>query len=120
MKSQLTSVGRIVYALPMAVFALFHFMSANDMAGMVPSFMPAPVVWVYLVGVALLAASISIIIQKKATLAAKLLGVMLFLFVLMIHIPAVAAGGDPMAMGGLLKDLALSGAAFFISGHMED
>lgn len=117
-----TTIGRILYGLPMAVFGLLHFMNASAMAGYVPSWIPGGVFWIYLTGAALLAAGISIIIDKKAGLATLLLAAMLFIFVLTIHLPGVIAGGEmaQMSMSSLLKDTALAGAAIFMSGHLAD
>jgi len=113
------TISRYLFAIPFAVFALMHFMMGNDMAGMVPSFIPGGVFWVYLVGLGLLGASISIIIKKKEKLATLLLGIMLLIFVLTISLPAVM-GGDQMAMSNLLEDTSLAGAAFFFSGLAKD
>jgi len=117
MKSTLTTIGRLLYAIPFAIFGLFHFMNAEAMAPMVP--VPGGVFWVYLVGVALIAAAASIAMRKKSGLASMLLGALLLVFVLTIHLPAVL-GGDQMSMGQLLKDLALAGASFYYSGTVED
>jgi putative oxidoreductase len=105
-------IGKYLFALPFAVFGLMHFMAANDMAGMVPAAVPGGVIWVYLTGACLVAAAVAILVGKMAKLAATLLGVLLLVFVLSIHLPAVM-GGDQMAMSGVLKDLALAGAAFY-------
>ena len=107
------TLGRYLYAVPFGIFGLMHFVAAGDMAGMVP--LPGGEFWVYLTGVALVLASISIIIQRKARLAGLLLGIMLIIFVIAIHIPTLV-GGDQMAMASVLKDLALAGAAFTYSG----
>src|SRR5262249_11702552 len=47
--------------------------------------------WAYFVGFALLAAALSIVTKVKVGLSGALLGVMIFLFVAMLHIPRVAA-----------------------------
>jgi len=111
--------GQIIYAIVMAIFGIFHFANGGNMTGFVPSWLPAPKFWVYLVGLALIAAAVSIIINKKASLATLLLGIMLVIFVLAIHLPG-ALGSDQAAAQlsstMLLKDLALAGAAFFMSG----
>lgn len=109
--------GRFLYGIPFALFGLFHFMNAGQMAGLVP--IPGGVFWVYLTGAALLAASISILIEKKTKLACVLLGVMLVIFALSIHLPAVieSSGGDATAMTNLLKDLALAGGAWVLGGN---
>lgn len=83
------------------------------MAGMVP--IPGGVIWVYLTGVALIAAAVAILIDKKAKLASFLLAVLLLVFVLTIHLKG-AMGGDQMAMASLLKDLAIAGGALVFAG----
>ncbi len=114
--SPLTRLGRFLLAIPMAVFGIIHFMAGANMAPMVP--IPGGVVWVYITGVALIAAAVSIIIQKKARLASTLLAIMLLIFVFSIHLPAVLAGGDggQSAMAMLLKDLAIAGGALVYAG----
>lgn len=110
----ITKQARYIFALPFAVFGLMHFMMADNMAGLVPAYVPGGVIWVYLTGAALLAASVAIMINKKAKLASFLLGVLMVVFALTIHLAAVI-GGDQMSMGSFLKDMALAGAAFFYS-----
>jgi len=88
------------------------------MAGMVP--IPGGVIWVYITGVAFIAAAVAIIIGKKARLAATLLGVMLLVILLTIHLPAVIAGGgsDQGANTNLLKDLMISGGVLTLAGTL--
>lgn len=117
MESTLGKTGRFLFAIPFAIFGMMHFMMGGQMAEMVP--IPGGVFWVYLVGIALLAASVALIMQKQAKLATLLLGIMLVIFALGIHLVAVM-GGDQMAMSNLLKDLALAGAAFFISAIYDE
>jgi putative oxidoreductase len=114
--SPLTKLGRFLLAIPMAVFGILHFMAANNMAAMVP--IPGGAIWVYITGAALIAAAVSIIIQKKSRLAATLLAIMLLIFVLSIHLPGVLAGGDggQMSMMSLLKDIAIAGGALVYAG----
>lgn len=114
----LSTIGRYLYALPFAVFGIFHLMNAGQMAGMVP--IPGGVFWVYLTGIAFLAVSVSLIIEMKVRLACILLGVMLLIFVLTIHVPGVMGEEMQPSMTNLLKDLALAGAAWFIAGTYEE
>lgn len=109
--------GRYLFALPFGIFGLFHFMNAGQMAGMVP--IPGGVFWIYLTGIALLAACISILIEKKARLACILLGVMLLIFVLSIHLPDVLGEGGQTAMTMLLKDTAMAGGAWVLAGQFS-
>lgn len=117
MKTLTTTVARILFAIPMLIFGMMHFMNAGMMAGMVP--LPGGVFWVYLTGLGLVAAAISIFTQKFTKIACLLLAVMLMMFVLSIHLPGVMSG-DPakmqMAMPNMLKDMALAGAALLLAG----
>lgn len=106
--------GRFIFALPFGVFGIFHLMNASNMAGYVPAFIPGGVFWVYLTGIAHLAACISFIIEKKAHLAGLLLALMLLIFALTIHLPG-ALEGDAASTTNFLKDFALSGGALILA-----
>ncbi len=110
----LLSLGKYLYAIPFAIFGIFHFMGAEAMAGMVP--IPGGVIWVYITGLALLAAVVSMLTGKKDKLATMLLGVLMLIFALAIHLPG-ALGGDQAATASLLKDLSLAGAAWMYAQH---
>lgn len=111
-------IGKYLFALPFGIFGIMHLMAGDSMSGLVPSFVPGGVIWVYLTGISLLAACIAILLGKQAKLAATLLGVLMLVFVVSIHLPAVM-GGDQMAMSGVLKDLALAGAAWMYAGKTD-
>jgi len=111
------TLGRFLFAIPFAIFGLFHFMNASDMAAMVP--LPGGEIIVYVTGACLIAAAISIIIGKKDKLATFLLGVFLLLTTLTVHLPGVMADAmDPGPMTNVLKDLALAGAAWMYAGSV--
>ena len=114
-----TTVARYLYAIPFGIFGVMHFMNASQMAGMVP--IPGGEIWVYLIGVALIAACVSIIIQKYTKLACLLLALMLIIFVLSMHLPGVIS--DPenaVAMSSLLKDTALAGGALILANNYDN
>jgi uncharacterized membrane protein YphA (DoxX/SURF4 family) len=81
-------------------------MEANEMATMA---FGQPML-VYISGIALIAAALSIMVGKFDRLATVLLAFMLLLFVGLIHFKK-AINGDQMAMISMLKDLMLAGAA---------
>ena len=111
------TLGRFLFAIPFAVFGLFHFMNANAMAAMVP--IPGGAIWVYVTGACLIAAAVSIIIGKKDKLATFLLGGFLLLTLLTVHLPLVMEDSmNQVAMTNLLKDLALAGAAWMYAGSI--
>ncbi len=114
------SLGRWIFPIPFIVFGLSHFTNAQMMADyVVPSYMPAKMVWVYLSGVGLLAAAASMYLGKYDKLATTLLSIMLLLFALMVHLPGVLEGGDRMtqSMPNFLKDLGLAAASMMYALH---
>ena len=114
-----TTVARYLYAIPFGVFGVIHFMKGPDMAGYVPAFIPGGIFWVYLVGVALIAACVCIVIEKYTKLACLLLALLLIIFVLTIHVPGVFEDMDAN-MPNLLKDTALAGGALILANNYEN
>ena len=107
--------ARIAFALPFAVFGLFHFLNASAMAGMVP--VPGGVFWIYFTGAALIAGSLGIMTGILGRLAALGLAALLGTFILAIHIPGLSNPQmQQMAMMGLLKDVSLLGGALTWAG----
>jgi hypothetical protein len=91
------------------------------MAPMVPM-VPGPgiqLLVVFITGLLLVLAAIGLITEKYIQQLMIILGVFLFLTALLIHLPHWLNGENNFSrMNGLtemLKDLALAGAAFFIS-----
>jgi uncharacterized membrane protein len=115
------TISRILFALPIMVFGALHFMNAQAMSMLVPSFIPGGIIWVYLTGLALIAASVAIIANRYARLASLLLGILLLSFALTVHLPGVM-NPDTMAasMPNLLKDTALAGAALAFAGLLKN
>jgi putative oxidoreductase len=119
MQFNFQSIGRVLYALPMAVFGIDHFMKAQSMKAMVPGFVPGDVIWVYLTGIALVATAISIILKKQVWWSTMILAAMLLGFILTIHLPGMLNGQMPMAMINLLKDAGLMGGALYLGGQFS-
>jgi len=112
--------GRLFFAMPMGVFGTEHLVDASDIAQAVPSWIPAHLFWAYLVGVALIAAALSIILKKYARLAATLLGSMLLVFVATIHIPNIVAQHRARLFWTIcLRDISFSGGAFALAGSLS-
>lgn len=108
-----SKISRYLFAIPMVIFGLLHFVAADQMAGMVP--IPGGAFWVYLTGLGLVAGGVSLMIRKMDYWAGIALGAMLLIFVLTIHLPGVM-GGNESSMPMLLKDTAMAGGAFMLAG----
>ncbi|HXB09739.1 MAG TPA: hypothetical protein VNW04_21595 [Puia sp.] len=120
----LTKVGTIFFALVIGLFGINHFVEGTGMQKMVPSFLPGGVIWVYLTGACLIAASIAFLINRQVKLAGMLLCLFLLLIVLTVHLPAVLHAPDSSArrfpMTNLIKDTGLAAAALLIAGSKRN
>ena len=115
MKKILTISGRVLFAVPFIVFGLGHLMNGAEMA----AWSQTPVFLIYLSGVGMIAAGVSLIIQKLTDIAMALLAILMLIFVVMVHIPGMGNENPMMAQMsfvGLLKDVGLAGGALAFAG----
>jgi len=111
--NKIMPLGRLFFAIPLAVFGSEHFTITANVATLVPRWIPAHTFWVYLVGVAFICAALSIAVLVKARLAASLVGMTLLIFVLVMDMPGVIAQpGNRFFWALALRQLAFSGGAF--------
>jgi uncharacterized membrane protein len=112
--------GPLLVAIAIAIFGADHFATAKFVAMIVPRWMPWRLFWAYFVGVALLAGALSLASKVYWRLAAALFGIMLWLFVAMLHIPNLFLFRQNSALvpNLLLRDMAIGSGpfAFGISG----
>jgi putative oxidoreductase len=109
------NLGRYFLAIPLAVFGYYNLTDATSAVSRVPHWLPGGTFWVYLIGVCLIVAAISIAIGKYAKLASVLVALLMLVFVLTVYLPKVM-DGDSNSMIGLLKDLAIAGGALVYAG----
>jgi len=113
----LTTLGRILYALPFMVFGINHFLMMDYYMGMLTSFIPLGAYTIIMTGLLMIAVSVSIITKKFVKLATLILAGLLFVFIVTIHIPHLLAGTDkPTVLIMLLKDISLMGGSLMIAG----
>lgn len=112
-------IGRILFGVPWLIFGLQHFLYASFVATLVPAYMPLRLGWAYFTGAAMIAAGASLIVNKKASLAAFLLGIMMLLFIVMIHIPKLAENVSVvMTWTRALQDVIIAAAAFILAENL--
>ncbi|MFN8210829.1 MAG: hypothetical protein U0T33_07675 [Bacteroidales bacterium] len=113
----LTTAGRILFALPFVIFGINHFIMKDYYVGMLTSFIPLGAYTIILTGILMIAAGISIITKKYVKLSTLLLAGMLFIFILTIHVPHLVKGVDTtVSLIALLKDISLMGGSLMIAG----
>ena len=84
---KLVALSNVFFAMPLAVFGAEHLSGDAGIAGLVPAYMPWRTFWLYFVGVALVAAALSIATRIRVQWSGFWFGVMMFLFVAMLHFP---------------------------------
>ena len=89
--NKFTALTNLCFAVPLAVFGALHLSAAAAVLPAVPAYMPWRLFWAYFVGVALLAASLSIATKIQVLWSGLLFGIMLFLFALMSDLPGAVA-----------------------------
>jgi len=114
-------IGRILFALPFAVFGINHLIMMDYYLGMLTSFIPLGGYTIILTGLVMIAVSISIITKKFIKLSTLILAGLLFIFILTIHIPHLLDGSERAPiMIALLKDISLMGGSLMIAGYSAE
>ena len=110
--------GVLLYALTIISYSFDHFLYAKEAAGYVPSWVPYHIFWIYFAGAALFCSGIAILLDIKRRLAAALLGTMIFIWVIILHIPYALSAPLSRNEGevtSLFLALAYCGIAFVIA-----
>ncbi len=111
--------GPIFYAAPLAAFGTEHFTLTDDIASIVPAWIPWHEFWAYFVGACFIAAALSMVARIQARLAASLLALTFFLFVVLMDVPAwIQSPRDRIAMALVLRELSFSGGALALAASL--
>jgi uncharacterized membrane protein len=84
---KVVALANLCFAMPLAVFGAEHFAAAEGISQIVPKFMPWHMFWTYFVGVALIAASLSISTKILVHWSGLWIGIMFLIFVSMMDLP---------------------------------
>jgi uncharacterized membrane protein len=107
---------RLCFALPLAVFGAEHLSSPQSLLAGVPSYMPWRMFWVYFVGFALIAASLSIAVKRQVRWSGLLFGAMMFLFVAILHLPGAIAAGGRIPWTIVFREMSFGGGGWVLAG----
>jgi uncharacterized membrane protein YphA (DoxX/SURF4 family) len=114
-------LGRFCLGIFMILAGIQHFIYTQFVATLIPAWIPGHYFWTYFAGVALIAGGAGLIIPRTVRIAAPLTGVMLFLWVLLLHIPRAVAAAGPEKRNewtAVFEALAMSGIAFVLAGSL--
>jgi putative oxidoreductase len=121
MKKLIAILGKVLFAIPLLIFGIIHLINAKEIAPHAPSFLPYHIFWIVLTGLGLMAAAVSLLINKYVRLSMFLLALFLLSTILLIYVPGLR---NPqfaqMASTNLLKDICLLGAALYFAGTSTD
>ena len=118
---KIAALSNLCFAVPLGVFGALHLFSAPGMVELVPPYMPWRIFWVYSIGLALIAASLSIATKIAVRWSGLLFGVMMFLFVAMIHFPGALANPHNRIMWTIVfRESSFGGGAWLLAGNAMD
>ena len=108
--------GRWMLGLPPVTFGLGHLINLPAYARFVPHWVPFPLFWIGLTGIAFLLAGIAIVSGIQDVLAATLLAVMFLVFEVIVEIPPVfVRPHSQAAWGGAVYNLTAIGACWIFA-----
>ncbi|MGA9308682.1 MAG: hypothetical protein WBW31_25020 [Candidatus Sulfotelmatobacter sp.] len=115
---KVVALSNLCFALPLAVFGALHLSAAQGLMTMVPAYMPWRLFWAYFVGFALIAASLSIATRIQVRWSGLLFGIMMVLFVAMLHVPrALASPQDRFAWTIVIREMSFAGGGWILAGE---
>jgi uncharacterized membrane protein len=113
---RIVALTYLCFAIPLAVFGAEHFSLGKAMIGLVPPYMPVRLVWIYFVGIALIIASLSIATKIQVRWSGLLFGIMMFLFVAMIHLPGAIRTGDRIIWTIVFRETSFGAGGLVLAG----
>jgi uncharacterized membrane protein len=114
-------VGQCGLGIFMLIGGMQHFIYPDFVAALIPAWIPGHHFWTYVAGVALIAGGAGLMLPKTARLAAALTGMMLLLWVVLLHMPRAVAAADPQRRNewtAVFEALTMSGIAFVLAGSL--
>jgi uncharacterized membrane protein YphA (DoxX/SURF4 family) len=117
--NKLPVIGRILFAIPFGILGLNHFLMQDFYEGMLTSFIPGGGYTIIFTGILLIAACISIILNRNVRIACAVIAFLLLMFIFTIHIPQLFDADHETVKRSfieLLKDSALLGGSLMIMG----
>jgi uncharacterized membrane protein len=113
---KIVALRHVCFAIPLVAFGALHLFGPQFVAPLVPRYMPWRAFWVYFVGCALIAASVSIATRTAVRWSGLLVGIMMFAFVAMIHLPGALARPDRIIWTIVFREMSFGGGGWILAG----
>jgi uncharacterized membrane protein len=112
---KMATVGVYFVGAFLLVGGIQHFIFVDFVKFLIPTWIPGSTFWAYFAGVALIASGLGILTGIKRPLAALLSGIMIFIWVLVLHIPRAIENQNQNEWTAVFEALAVSGILLLIS-----
>ncbi|HEY4245712.1 MAG TPA: DoxX family membrane protein [Lacunisphaera sp.] len=113
--------ARILYAVALPIIGVSHFVYADFTASMVPAWLPFHIGFAYLTGAGHMAAGLGLLLGILPRLAAILEAGMITAFVVLLHVPGVAAAPtNRLQWTMMLVAVAYAGSAWIMAGSIRE
>jgi uncharacterized membrane protein YphA (DoxX/SURF4 family) len=117
---KLILLGPLFYAAPLAGFGTEHFTLTKIIASLIPKWIPWHVFLAYFIGACFITAALSLVTRIQARLAASLVALAFFLFVVLMDVPGWARNpGNRFAAALALRELSFSGGALALAASLS-
>jgi len=111
--------GPVFYAAPIAAFGTEHFTLTENIASLIPAWIPWHIFWTYFVGACFIAAALSLVTGIQTRLAASLLALNFFLFVVLMDFPGwVQTPRDRFAAALTLRELSFGAGPLALAASL--
>jgi uncharacterized membrane protein YphA (DoxX/SURF4 family) len=121
----IAAIPRFFVGIPSLFYGVEHLLHPEYVPGiplqkLTPEWIPGRILLSYFVGVILILASLCLLVNKKARIAATVLGLTILLTVLWIYLPMlVAAPRDVVALNFFFDTLLFSGAILLLANALD-
>ena len=113
----LVPAGPALFGVFLVICGVQHFVYADFVDTLVPGWLPGTRGWTLFTGVCLQAGGLGVLLPPTRRWAGWASGVMIFLWVLLLHLPrAIALSRDPGETSAVFEALGMSGIALLIAG----
>ncbi|MEP6713211.1 MAG: DoxX family membrane protein [Ferruginibacter sp.] len=115
--SKVVLISRISVSIFFLISGIQHFIFADFVKTLVPLWIPpSQIFWTYFAGIALIAGGVGIVIPKFTEMAAKLSGIMVLIWFVILHLPrAFQDIHNASEWTGCWESLAISGVLLMLA-----